>query len=559
MTLRIAAIVFMLGYLPLYGQNVSRSELIEMADQFMRINFPDGQREILEITPFHYDDLNTLNLIEVKPDGWLLLSADRKIEPVIGFSFTGKFEWPGENIQNPMYNWIRLYQEEIKHIISDKFIKDRDVWALAKESSFSKGTTATRQITVNPFMLVNWGQGSSWNRFCPVDPKGPGGRVYVGCVAVSMAQAMSIFKIPSKGQGSHSYNLPLYGTQYANFGNTDYFWSLMSPDRANDYNALLLYHSAVSVNMNFGADGSGAQTSSIESALKKYFLFSQKILYKRRTGTNQEWHELLIKQLTNGRPIVYAGDADDGESGHAFNIDGVLNSTYFHINWGWTGFNNGYFTLDALNPEIYNFNKNQAAILGIQPFYYPTDIILSDTLVREKLPAGTVIGRINVTDEAGDNVYNFKLKCDSNFIGSGWIKNYVLDGDVIKTGRIFTSSDKRIDTVIISLTDKYNNRFIKSLPLKIVARNYIANGSYPAEREYFLFPNPVDDKLYFDSSLPSGLSKINIYSLTGKKVRAFNIHGIIDGISVHDLKSGFYILEALFEDQTILRQKFIKK
>ena len=55
---------------------------------------------------------------------------------------------------------------------------------------------------------VTWNQGNGWNRFCPEDEEGPGGHVYAGCVAVSMAQAMSVFGAPSKGKGSYQYTAP---------------------------------------------------------------------------------------------------------------------------------------------------------------------------------------------------------------------------------------------------------------------------------------------------------------------------------------------------------------
>ena len=556
---RIVLLILVINNLALQGQIVEEPVLNELADKFMNENFPGGARKVRAVIPFKADTLNTLNLFELEPEGWLLLSADKKVEPVIGFSFTGHFKWPDEDINNPMYNWFSLYQKQIKQIVNDKSLKEHNSWSGAKESAVSKGAAAS-VIRIKPFMIVNWDQGRNWNQFCPVDIDGPGGHVYVGCVAVSMAQAMSIFKIPEKGQGFNNYLDPKYGSQYVNFGNTYYYWNSMSPSVADNFNSLILYHCAVSVNMNFGADGSGTQTVNAASALRNYFSFSQKILFQRRTGTDQEWHDLLIKQLSGGRPIIYAGDADDGKPGHAFNIDGVMSNTYFHINWGWSGSNNGYFTLDALNPGINNFNKNQSAILGIQPFYYPTDITISDSLVKEDLPAGTFVGKLKVIDEAEDNSYVLKLTCDSVYTVAGWIRNFYLEGDSLKTGRVFTASDMRLDTVFISLTDRYNNKLNKAIPLKVGS---IVIGTGPENKDqvkdYFIYPNPVEEKLYLYRDLLPGLSHINIYSLTGEKVRSFNLSGYEDGIPVAGLKSGLYILEAVFRDHTFLRQKFIKK
>ena len=59
---------------------------------------------------------------------------------------------------------------------------------------------------------------------CPEDFEGPGGNVYAGCVAISMAQVMYYWGYPEWGYGSHGYNPGGgYGYQSADFGNT--FWS----------------------------------------------------------------------------------------------------------------------------------------------------------------------------------------------------------------------------------------------------------------------------------------------------------------------------------------------
>ncbi len=68
--------------------------------------------------------------------------------------------------------------------------------------------------------------------------------------------------------------------------------------------------------------------------------------------------------------------------------------------------------------------------MGIHPFYYPTDIILSDTIVREYQPKGTVVGILKVIDEATDNTYILKLVCDSVFTGTEWVRTIILMGIV---------------------------------------------------------------------------------------------------------------------------------
>ena len=409
-------------------------------------------------------------------------------------------------------------------------------------------------------MTVNWGQGKNWNQFCPSDADGPGGHVYVGCVAVSMAQAMSVFKIPVKGQGSNNYLDPKYGTQYVNFDNTLYHWDLMSVSEADQYNSLLLYHCAVATNMNFGADGSGTQTVNAASALRSYFSFSTHLLYKVRTGTDMEWQDLLNTELLHGRPVIYSGDADDGGPGHAFNLDGVINSSYFHINWGWTGSNNGYYTLDALNPGSSNFNKNQAAVLGIHPFYYPTDIILSDTIVREYQPKGTVVGILRVIDDATDNSYVLNVSCDSVNTGIEWVRNYYLDGDSLKTGRVFTLADSRVDSISVTVRDQFNNFIEKKVLLKIGGTS--TGFSLPREDQnniLTIYPVPSTDYIFLNKKEQFDIISVRIFTISGTLVKSIINPDLHDGIQISALNKGFYILEAELKDHTLIRKKFIKE
>jgi hypothetical protein len=556
--LKIATFLIFFSNLIISGQAVSEKVLNEMAIKFMTDNFPGGARKIQSIIPLNYDSLKLLNLFELEPEGWILLSSDKKVEPVIGFSFTGHFKIPEKNLSDPAYIWLDLYKKQIKQIVTDSTLKELGTWTRTRDSEVSRSLAAAA-IRVTPFMVVNWNQGKNWNQFCPADVDGPGGHVYVGCVAVSLAQAMSVFKTPDKGQGYNNYLDPKYGTQYVNFGNTFYKWDSMSVSMADKYNSLLLYHCAVAVNMKFGTDGSGTQTTYAASALRNYFGFSLKTMYQKRSGTDIEWRDLLNKQLLLRRPIIYSGDANDGAPGHAFNIDGVINNSYFHINWGWSGTNNGYFTLDALNPGSYNFNENQAAVLGIQPYYYPTDITISDTIVNEYLPKKSFVGKLNVIDEATDNTYNLKLICDSVFTGAQWEKNYSLTGDSLLTGRVFRSTDLGSDTIIISLADKLNNKLTRKISLWIEGTATGTASNKEDYNDYFvLYPNPASDRILYSRNGMIRITAIRIYSISGKLIQCINSPNPENGIVLNALPKGLYIFEAELENHNLIHRRFIR-
>ncbi len=82
----------------------------------------------------------------------------------------------------------------------------------------------------------------------------------------------------------------------------------------------------------------------------------------------------ILAELQAGRPVLAAGTSIDGYS-HQFVIDGVQqvdSLLYFHFNWGWDGYDNGYFVVNLdhrqrdgadVNEYSYEFDY----LLGLKP------------------------------------------------------------------------------------------------------------------------------------------------------------------------------------------------
>ncbi len=164
-----------------------------------------------------------------------------------------------------------------------------------------------------------------------------------------MAQAMSYYKYPAQSTGDKTYYHSTYGTIVLHYDReSPYEWDSMSLNTPDLYNSKLLYHCAVSVGMDFGADGSSAQTKNVPSALVRYFKYFSGAKYVARYDNDTTWTNLLIDELSAGRPVIYSGFPEDDSPGHAFNIDGVDMRGYFHLNWGWNGKYNAYYLINNL-------------------------------------------------------------------------------------------------------------------------------------------------------------------------------------------------------------------
>jgi hypothetical protein len=195
---------------------------------------------------------------------------------------------------------------------------------------------------------------------------------------------MKFWNHPTTGTGSNSYYHPTYGTLSANFSNTTYNYAAM-PNNVTSTNsavATLMYHCGVAVNMNYTPTGSGAwvltndfagyHPASAQNAYVSYFGYSQNILGVQRVNFSEtSWINQLKAELNLSRPVQYAGWSSSMTSAHTWVVDGYNTSNYFHMNWGWGGSYNGYFSLNSLNPGSYQFNNNQQALINIVPVTNP--------------------------------------------------------------------------------------------------------------------------------------------------------------------------------------------
>lgn len=308
-------------------------------------------------------------IFDVQPEGFILMSADDAMHPVIAYSTEGYYS----EEKNPVQAWFTHLQVSLAYsnLVSDKtnFSRWENLKTPLKQST-SKGVTA--------LCTTKWNQDTHYNYYCPIDSSGPGNRAYAGCVATAMGQVMKRWNHPINGSGGYAYQhiWPMYYNNYgvvqANFAATTYNWSNM-PNQINTSNredvATLLYHCGVAVKMNYGPDGSGAHTEDVVFALRHYFKYNEGMTFLERAYMLPErWDSTIIDQLEKGYPLVYSGSTTT--SGHAWVVDGYQDSCYFHVNWGWSGWNNGYYYFSNLNSGNGDFTNYQGAVIDVYPQGY---------------------------------------------------------------------------------------------------------------------------------------------------------------------------------------------
>ena len=299
--------------------------------------------------------------------GFVIVSADDRFRPIVGYSDEGPFAT--ENMSPE----LRFYLDKIIEArTSRNAVIFQDV-AEEWRSVFDNGKMLSRNggRGVDYICTTLWNQDAPYNLYAPEANGGPGNRCYAGCVATAMSQVMKHWDHPSKGSGSHSYYCYGYGQQSANFGNTIYDWDNMpdrlyssSPQEQIEAVALLMYHCAVAVDMNFSPSGSGANSWDVPGAIRQYFSYSNQATLKSRDQYSlTAWQNLLKESFDLGWPVYYSGHSEGG--GHAFVCDGYDDNNLFHFNWGWGGSSDGWFVVDEID-----YNGWAQAVFN----FVPTDV-----------------------------------------------------------------------------------------------------------------------------------------------------------------------------------------
>lgn len=319
--------------------------------------------------------------------GFVIVSADDRAIPILGYANNGNFDL--QKLPPNAKKWFESYKNEIRHLISTKSQQSKEIDSIWSTLLYENTLQQKSTQEIAPLIKTQWDQSPYYNTLCPFDRKNAE-RTVTGCVATAMAQVMKYWNYPKIGNGFHSYNHSKYGTLSASFGNTTYDWTNMPNDLTSSSSsaeksaiAKLMYHCGISVDMNYNISsegGSGAYIISTQSpilhcteyAFKNYFGYKETLKGVEKSDyTNSQWANLLKTELNAGRPIVYAGF---GDGGHCFVCDGYDKNNYFHFNWGWSGYLDGYFVLSALNPGAGGagsgegtYTAFQQAIIGIEP------------------------------------------------------------------------------------------------------------------------------------------------------------------------------------------------
>lgn len=310
--------------------------------------------------------------------GFTVVSGDDRLPEVVGYSDKGTYD--EENLPSNYVGFMKAYEEMVGQLDNG----DSRASASIAEAKALR-SSGYQQPTVAPLLgSIQWDQIIPYNKMCPMYNSTD--RSVTGCVATAMAQVMMYYQYPKTLQA----DIPAYvtRTKYLSIPQINkgerYDWNNMLPQYASyeplNYTdaqaaavAKLLYHCGVACEMDYGPSSGANVTPAI---LSTYFGYDSDLMQdlNRDVFTLAEWSQIMDKELTAKRPILYSGQSSDG--GHEFVCDGTDGNGLYHINWGWGGYQDGYFDVTILNPykggagsgsAPDGYNQYCSMIVGIAP------------------------------------------------------------------------------------------------------------------------------------------------------------------------------------------------
>ena len=338
-----------------------------------------------------------------KPEGgWVIVSADDNAVDVLGYSNEGSFDG-AKALSNTKW-WLKYYAERVAY----------DAEQTNKESArrASARKAAPAKSPIAPLLDdIEWNQGSPYNDLCPIDPA-DGTRCYTGCVATAAVQIMRYWKWPATGEGRMSYDWKSaaggFGHEEVDFSTATYDWDNTLPNYEKEgvvatqaqkqAVALVNYHTGVATQMGYGgveSGGSGSFTWRMGEAMNEHFRYTRGTYHLNDWGDtingNANLAAMYDVDLEAGRPILMGGGGE-GFGGHDFVCDGRDGNGFYHINWGWGGGSNGYYSLAYMEPwgkgTTHSFSEDVDCVLGLEPLRNPINvnsIALSTTSLNLKV------------------------------------------------------------------------------------------------------------------------------------------------------------------------------
>lgn len=307
--------------------------------------------------------------------GFTIVSGDDLLPEIVAYSDRGSYDVA--HLPDGYKMFLELYSDMVDGLAQGQ----PSAVQTASQAQRRSQAKAARPVVAPLLGDRMWNQYAPFNNLCPKDGTK---QTVTGCVATALAQVFAYWRFPEALMA----DIPAYTTHTKRLSvpaiekGEPYDWDRMldiyeegyySQEEA-DAVAKLMLHCGAALQMDYTSSGSGANI--FLAKLTKYFGYDAETMQEveRDNYSLEDWMNLLDAELQAKRPVMYSGNSST--VGHQFVCDGSDGDGLYHINWGWGGYQDGYFDISLLNPDkggagsgsdADGYTNGCRAIIGLQP------------------------------------------------------------------------------------------------------------------------------------------------------------------------------------------------
>jgi Peptidase C10 family/Secretion system C-terminal sorting domain/Spi protease inhibitor len=318
-------------------------------------------------------------LVSLSPQGFILISTDDEIHPIMGYSFLNDFTSDPEEM-DIISSWLEnIHTSYINNLAFPQKEQNRQKWQnfLATTDEFQQwpeaGTTPT-----GGWLETNWSQGYPYNQFCPLDPENSS-RCVAGCPSIVMSQIINFHRQINQTQFTDYDDYHMYNSGANNYiidddghihGFPSYpelnvFLSDIEAVYAGNNNlsdelvAYLIFACGAAIKQSYSASISGNYyDQQIINGFRRFGFDTAELLWEAEPLVFQRLAENM-KVALPARLGILAPSA-----GHQIVVDGYNTDEEYHFNFGWGGSSNGWYSF-PLSGMPYQLNMFGSVDLDI--------------------------------------------------------------------------------------------------------------------------------------------------------------------------------------------------
>jgi hypothetical protein len=322
-------------------------------------------------------------IVNLQPRGFVIVSADDLIEPIIGFADDGIYNPSPDNplgalVTGDLKGRAKAVRGAYRlQAITEKqkFSGPQGKWDYfislgeASDGGYGLMNLATlSDICVPPLLQSKWSQAT-----CGTDPPLDCYNYHTpehyrcGCAATAMAQLMRYHQYPDTPIGAHYFAIKVDGVSHMfptlggdGFGGT-YNWSRMvlipgneTTEAQREAIGALCYDAGIAINTEYDSDKASADTSKARDALTTTFKYGNAVSgYNSGENIGSGLIDMINPNLDAKKPVILGVK---GTGGHALVCDGYgynLSTMYHHLNMGWAGYYDAWYNLPTIDSAEY--------------------------------------------------------------------------------------------------------------------------------------------------------------------------------------------------------------